>query len=237
MSNRPGGELAKRPLQFFWLCDTSGSMAGPKIQTLNYAMREALPAMKEEAAKNPGVSVQVRVITFDSDARWHIATPTDIESFTWTDLTERGQTAMGEAIDLLSEALDIKNMPERGLPPVAVLLSDGQPNGRVSFDAALERLVRLPWGAKLVRIAIAIGDDADLNVLQQFIGMDPRERPPLIAKNATDLVKLVKWASTVPLAAASRPSSRVVGSTATTHVDIPLPPPPTTGPINPGDVF
>ncbi len=34
MSNRPGGELAKRPLQFIWLCDCSGSMSGKKIESL-----------------------------------------------------------------------------------------------------------------------------------------------------------------------------------------------------------
>jgi hypothetical protein len=38
----PEGTVAKRPLQFFWIADFSGSMAGKKIATLNQAIREAL---------------------------------------------------------------------------------------------------------------------------------------------------------------------------------------------------
>ena len=41
MSRRPGGELASRPLHFFWICDCSGSMqTDGKIQSLNNAIRE-----------------------------------------------------------------------------------------------------------------------------------------------------------------------------------------------------
>ena len=45
MANRPGGEMATRPLHFIWIVDCSGSMAGEKIQALNFAVREALPEM------------------------------------------------------------------------------------------------------------------------------------------------------------------------------------------------
>ena len=31
---RPGGELASRPLHFFWVVDCSGSMYGEKIGTV-----------------------------------------------------------------------------------------------------------------------------------------------------------------------------------------------------------
>ena len=34
---RPGGELASRPLHFFWIVDCSGSMYGEKIGTVNHA--------------------------------------------------------------------------------------------------------------------------------------------------------------------------------------------------------
>ncbi len=172
--------------------------------------------MKGEAKSNPSVSVQVRVITFDSVARWHVANPVDIESFKWTDVRETGQTAMGQAIDLLADAVDVKNMPARGLPPVAVLLSDGQPSDPAAFDSALERLMRQPWGARSVRISIAIGDDADLNVLQKFMVVTHASVPQSLQKNATDLVKFIKWASTVPLSVVARPASRAAGTTTDT---------------------
>jgi hypothetical protein len=60
-----------------------------------------------------------------------------------------------------------------------------------------------PWGQKAVRLAIAIGGDADLDVLQKFIGN--LEIRPLTARNPEDLVKFIRWASTVAIKQASSP--------------------------------
>src|SRR5947209_4904366 len=62
----PGGEMAARPLHFFWIADCSGSMAGDKIQSLNTAIREAIPEMRRVAANNPNAQVLVRAIKFSS---------------------------------------------------------------------------------------------------------------------------------------------------------------------------
>ncbi len=51
-------------------------------------------------------------------------------------------------------------MEERALPPVLVLISDGQPTD--DFDTGLSTLMRQPWAQKAVRLAIAMGHDADL---------------------------------------------------------------------------
>ena len=40
---RPGGELASRPLHFFWMVDCSGSMDGEKIGVVNNAYRTCFP--------------------------------------------------------------------------------------------------------------------------------------------------------------------------------------------------
>ncbi|MEY4568135.1 MAG: hypothetical protein RLY14_3105, partial [Planctomycetota bacterium] len=66
---------------------------------------------------------------------------------------------------------------------------------------------------------------------------DARENRPLVATNAQDLVKFIRWVSTVPLAAVSKPSSRPEGSKEGGHVTIPPPPPPSGNPIRPEDVF
>ena len=74
--------------------------------------------------------------------------------------------------------------------------------------------MRLPWAQKAVRLAIAMGHDADLEVLQQFIGPEPEghgrsPRRPLQASNATTLAEYIQWASTAVVGAASMPASRV----------------------------
>ena len=180
MPKLPGGPLARRPLHFIWIADCSGSMGGKKIQTLNFAIRNALPHMKEAAAENPNAEVMVRAVKFSSGASWHVSNAVQVEQFDWVDLDANGVTDMGKALQLVAEQLDPDVMPQRGLPPVLVLLSDGQPTDDVSVG--LRELMAQPWGTKAVRIAIAIGHDADHSVLQRFIGHPELE--PLLANNA-----------------------------------------------------
>jgi len=132
-----------------------------------------------------------------------------------------GVTDMGKALAMLADELKVEKMPGRGLPPVLLLLSDGQPTD--DFNSGLKALMDEPWGKKAVRIAIAIGEDADEEVLQKFIG-NP-EVKPLRSTNVNDLVKKVKWASTVPLQAASNPHSRTKDTPGGgSNISIPAPP-------------
>jgi uncharacterized protein YegL len=218
---RPGGALANRPLHFILIVDRSGSMdAGGKIEALNMAIREALPHMRRVAGENPNAEVLVRVLAFSSGAHWLVSDPTPIANFTWTDLTAEGVTDMGKALTMVAEQLKVPPMINRALPPVLVLVSDGQATDDV--QRGLERLLAEPWGAKSVRIAIAIGRDADREVLQRFIG-DP-ERRPLAANHPDDLVRYIHWASTAVLQSASAP--RADGPVAEQGAGVAVPAPP-----------
>ena len=223
MPNIPGGALARRPLHFIWIADCSGSMGGKKIESLNFAIRNALPYMKEAAAENPNAEVMVRAVKFSSGASWHVSNAVQVEQFGWVDLDADGVTDMGKALQLVAEQLDPDVMPEKGLPPVLVLLSDGQPTDDVSVG--LRELMAQPWGTKAVRIAIAIGHDADHSILQRFIGHPELE--PLPANNAESLVRYIKWVTTVVLKSASAPASQAQHAGRRTY--IPPPPDPDAG--------
>ena len=208
MKKRPGGELATRPLHFIWVADCSGSMAvDGKIQALNTAIREAIPHMQKVAEDNPNAQVLVRAIKFSSGAQWHISQPTPVEDFKWEDLSAQGETDMGKALSMVSEQLKIPPMTDRALPPVLVLVSDGQPTD--DFNRGLRDLMDQPWGKKAVRIAIAIGTDAVEEILQKFIGHS--ELKPLQANSPEALVKYIKWVSTAVLKSASAPASGTPG--------------------------
>jgi uncharacterized protein YegL len=194
MPAMPGGEMSNRPLHFIWLVDCSGSMAYEgKIQALNTAVREAIPQMREAAAAQPQADVLVRVISFADGARWIVEEPTPVERFSWVDLRAEGVTDLGRALEMVADVLQVPPMSARALPPVLVLISDGQPTDE--FQAGLDRLLTEPWGARSVRVAIAIGRDADDSVLQRFIG-DPAVRP-VQANNPEQLVRYIRWASTL----------------------------------------
>lgn len=222
MSIRPGGELAARPLHFIWLADCSGSMSvDGKMESLNNAIREAIPHMRDVARENPNAEILIRVLTFSSGAQWHVAHPQPIEDFKWTDLTADGVTDLGRALSLLADQLKIPPMTDRALPPVLVLISDGQPTD--DFNNGLKTLMEQPWGKRAVRVAIAIGKDANHEVLQKFIGH--AELKPLQSNNPEALVKHIRFVSTAVLKSASAPASQMTDSTSSTpHVPIPTPP-------------
>ena len=207
---RPGGELATRPLHFFWVVDCSGSMYGEKIGAVNHAIQSTIPDMQDAAKENPNAELLIRTLKFSTGASWVTSSPVNVEDFAWEDLDAGGITDLGKAFDMLAAQLTIPPMTDRALPPVIVLLSDGQPTD--DYKKSLDKLLHLPWGKKAVRIAISIGQDADDDVLTQFTG---NRELVLQANNPQALVKMIKWASTAASlvsAPASQPSASA-GST------------------------
>ena len=100
-------------------------------------------------------------------------------------------TGMGKALIELSKSLDMPPMPKRGLPPVIVFVSDGQPTD--DFDAGIKALFSKPWDQKDARLVVIIGDNADHGHLEAFI--DNPEIDVLQAHNADRLEDHKKWES------------------------------------------
>jgi len=196
----PGGSMASRPVHFIWLLDCSGSMSvNGKIAELNFAIREAIPEMQSAARSNPGATLLVRAVSFASGASWHINDPTPVDQFTWEDLHTYGGTDMGAAFRLAAGALQTPPMPQRALPPVIALVSDGQPTD--DWRSGLRAIDDTPWGKRAVRVALAIGDDADKSMLKEFLANPELE--PLQAKNPRQLAAAIRWMSTAVKAAST----------------------------------
>jgi uncharacterized protein YegL len=198
MAQRPGGEYASRPLHIIWLLDCSGSMSqGGKIEALNNAIREVIPAMRKAAEGNPEAQFYVRVLKFSSGAEWHVHEPTLLADFKWSDLVAQGETDMGQAFALLAAELGKLPQNARMLPPQLILVSDGKPTD--DWRGGLQALFDMPWGKRAIRQAIAIGQDADQETLRKFI--DNQERPVIRADNAEQLIRYFRYVSTSVAAA------------------------------------
>ncbi len=205
----PAGEVAKRTLHFFWLADCSGSMAGAKIATLNQAIREVLPEIEEVVKEHPEVRVEMRAIRFSSVVEWHVGpSPVPLATFAWPELHPDGATATSQAIRMLTKKLEISEMPERGLPPVCILISDGFcTDAAEEYDHAIQALDAIPWGMKAVRLAIAIGDEShyDEGELLKFVSPALRREVGILkAHNKSDLLNHIKWASTAAVRSSSK---------------------------------
>lgn len=208
--NRLGGSLARKPLRFFWVLDTSGSMAADgKIQALNVAVREAIPHLRQAARSNPGAEVLVQVLAFSTSLRWIVPDPTPVEDFRWQDVgvEPQGRTELGVALRELAGKVRELAATNRGYAPVFVLVSDGQPTNLTDppFGQGLAELRAEPWGEKAIRLAVGVGRDVEDGVLKEFIGR--AEIAPLRADNPDQLAAAVRFVSTAAIrsSGASKP--------------------------------
>ena len=161
-----------RPLPVLVLADTSGSMfADGKIDALNAALRSMVEACA--SVDGPAAEIHLGVITFGGSAQLH--TPlTAADQVEWVDATAAGGTPMGAAFEVARSILEDREViPGRAYTPTLVLASDGQPTDE--WAAPLEALLRSPRASKAARFALGIGDDADPDVLRQFLN-DPQGR-------------------------------------------------------------
>ena len=177
----PGGGISRRPLDFFILADCSGSMTGEKIQALNFAIADMLPHLAIWERDQEQAAMRVRAVAFGDEAVWHVAEPTPVSQLRWPPLQAKGRTRMGRALEVVAEAMN--HLERRALRPAVILITDGRPTD--DFDSGLAALLATPAGRSALRLAVAIGRDAELDPLERFIG-DPSV-PVLVADSAEEI--------------------------------------------------
>ena len=159
--------VPRRTMTLFFVIDTSGSMAGNKIGAVNDAVENVLPMLDEISASNPDAEIKVAALEFSSGCNWLYDEP----KFVWQDVTASGLTSLGAACQELNTKLSrngFMQTPSGSFAPAIILLSDGGPTD--DFYGGLSKLKANNWFKNAIKIAIAIGDDADKDVLTQFTG-------------------------------------------------------------------
>lgn len=161
--------IVKRQMVLFFVIDTSGSMQGSKIGAVNTAIREVLPELKDAGGSD--IDLKVACLTFSSGCQWMYPTPIASESFQWNQVEADGVTDLGEACRELSEKLsknEFLKAPSGSVAPAIFLMSDGEPTD--DFESGLAQLKQNNWFKYAIKVAVAIGDDANKDVLAKFTG-------------------------------------------------------------------
>lgn len=164
-------KIARKTMVLFFLADTSGSMAGTKIGSMNDAIRETVPDLKDLSSGNPDAAIKIAALQFNSDISWLYPQPIDSEDFAWNDLRSGGLTSFGSALRELNIRLSKEQFLQEAAgsyAPVIILLSDGEPTDE--YKQELENIKKNNWFKHAIKIAIAIGNDADKNMLSEFTG-------------------------------------------------------------------
>jgi uncharacterized protein YegL len=153
-----GNAAGPRRLPIYLVLDCSGSMAGEPIA----AMEMGLKALLGDLRNDPQAleTVWLSVITFASTAQ-QIIPLTDLSEFPTADLAASGTTALGEAIDLLSQCIEDevrKTTPDQkgDWRPMVFLLTDGEPTDE--WEKPVERF-RVRGSATI----IACGAGSEVN--------------------------------------------------------------------------
>ncbi|MEM5430580.1 vWA domain-containing protein [Cupriavidus oxalaticus] len=189
-----------RPLPVIVLADVSGSMSEDgKIEALNQALLEMIKAFAAESRMR--AEIQVSLITFGgAGANMHLPLAPAHQISSVATLHANGRTPMGAAFNearLLIENRDL--IPLRAYRPVLVLVSDGKPTD--DWGPAFDMLCSAERAQRATRFALAIGADADTEMLERFA--NDVESPLFKAHEARDIPRFFR-AVTMSVTARSR---------------------------------
>lgn len=182
-----------RPLPVFLLLDVSGTMnevvgsdfertgeifeddgktwervkgGSSRLSILREAVTKMLLAFAKE--EKTGARILLTVLTFGAkvEVLFSSEAATDV---VLPDLCGGGETPLGETLSAAKEILeDKKKIPSNSYRPTVVLVSDGKPTDE-GWEDSLDRFIEEGRSSKCDRMAMAIGPDADDDVLGRFI--------------------------------------------------------------------
>jgi uncharacterized protein YegL len=185
--------IPRKTMVLFFLVDTSGSMAGSKIGAVNAAIEEVIPELKDLSSSNADARIKVAALEFSNGARWITPDPVEVDNFHWNYLDAAGVTDLGAAMLELNDKLSTKAFMREAtgsFAPALFLLSDGEPTD--NFSGGLEEIRKNNWFKQAIKIAVAIGDDANKAILAEFTG---GMEAVLEVHNAKMLKKMIKFVS------------------------------------------
>ena len=203
-----------RRLPVYILLDTSGSMRGEPIHSVNVGLQSMLSALRQDPYALE--SVYLSVITFDMEAKVYLPlTPLDQVQLADIDVPNVGATFMGAALELLAAEVQ-QNVKKSSAEqkgdwrPLLFLMTDGSPSDVYAFQQIAPEIRQMNFASI---VACAAGPKAKtealLQLTQQVVVLDTMD--------SAAFSSFFKWVS----------ASIVAGSSSAGVSDsIALPPPP-----------
>lgn len=176
-----------RTLPVILLLDTSGSMRqDDKIDVLNDSVAEMI---RELASVDAGHGfITLTLIAFGGESANVIQKNIPVGNIAFTPLKAGGKTPIGHAFTLARELIENRDeISSKAYRPTIALVSDGLPVPALAGE--LEALIDSDRGSKSSRFALAVGADADRDLLAKFAsGGDVME-----ASEAAEVRNFLQW--------------------------------------------
>ena len=166
-------EIARRQMVLFFVIDCSGSMAGKKIGSVNESIENVLPELISIENSNSDAKIKIAALEFATGVNWLYDDPKPVKEFIWQPAQTEVLTSLGLACSELESKLHqthggFMSSGSQSYAPVFILLSDGAPTD--NFEEGLAKLKANAWFNAGIKAAIAIGEDARVDILQRFTG-------------------------------------------------------------------
>jgi len=139
----------------------------------------------------------IRILAFASAPHWFVADSVPVAHLSahWRNLEymPMGRTNMGPAFRAVAEVLSPDQLERRALRPAILLVTDGLPTDPPGgFETGLASLLEIAAGRSALRLAVAIGKDANSEPLDRFRSPDV---PVLVADGADEIADRLVTAS------------------------------------------
>lgn len=161
--------MSVRRLPVYILLDTSGSMRGEPIQSVNTGVQAMISALRQDPYALE--SVHISLITFDTEASVKIPlTALDEVRIDEIHVPESGATMLGAALELLISDYDrdiIKTTADRkgDWRPLLFIMTDGSPSDVYAYRQAIEEIKKRNFGSI---VACAAGPKAKKEILLEL---------------------------------------------------------------------
>lgn len=178
-----------RQLPVIVAVDRSGSMyADGKIDALNTALRNFVDSVKKETSSR--AEINLALYSFGGTTASLDLPLTPISAVGDVPVYEAsGMTPMGEAFEMIKTLIEDRDaITSRAYKPTIVLITDGYPND--DWKSKMDVLINDGRSSKAFRMAMAIGDDADTDMLRSFVST-----PEYLVRgeNARDIKKFFRY--------------------------------------------
>ena len=212
-------KVVSKELHVFYVLDTSGSMTGAPIAALNDAMRATVRELAGINKTNGDADFKIGVLEFNSAAHWVTVNASgdpivqDMEDFFWSDLQANGLTALGDALTELNKQLSRSNLQQSATgnkAPVIIFMSDGGPND--NWTPALDALNKNAWYQQAIKIAFALGDDADTDVLSRVVGTSEAVIQTTDLETFKNMIRVVSVTSSLAASVSKPKDTPVTGA-------------------------